>query len=310
MKPIKRINWRDGTAMQVKLLPNSALYFNGLVYVGGHSTKMHTAYRIYVFDPVNDSWMSSFKTPYSFFAMTTIHDKLITVGGTTRVKWFRHLQCTNKLLVLDERSYQWQDYSQMNTPRSGPTAVSHKNMLIVTGGICHETSMVLCSTEVLDTTTGQWFSCSDLPQPHLCLQSVVVDNTLYLLGGAKKDGSSPQVFTAALDSLSTDHQLSWESMADTIWCFSSVVNVRDQILVIGGHRNKIDPLHTSNIYRLNKVTGAWEVVSQLPNARGAPAAVTVSDDTIVIIGGTKMRHGKCKLRETDMAETVWIGSVE
>ena len=176
--------------------------------------------------------------------------------------------------------------------------------------ICYQISKILCSTEVLDTTTGQWFFCGDLPQPHLCLQSVVVDNILYLLGGINQDGSSPHVFTAPLDGLSCDHQLNWRPIVDTIWCFSSVVNVCDQILVIGGHRNKIDPLHTSNIYRLNKTTGAWEVTSQLPTARGAPAAVTVCDDTIVIIGGTKMRHGKFKLRGTDLTKTVWIGKIE
>ena len=307
MKPIKQIKWRDGAPAPVKLVSYSALYLNGLVYVAGHGTKIHTAYRIYIFNPVKDSWVS-IKTPCCSFDMVTMHDKLITIGGTSRVKWFRRIKSTNKVLVLNESSYQWQDFSQMNTPRSGATAVSHQNMLIVTGGVCYQISKILCSTEVLDTTTGQWFFCGDLPQPHLCLQSVVVDNTLYLLGGVNQDGSSPHVFTAPLDSLSCDHQLNWRPITDTIWCFSSVVNVRDQILVIGGRRNKIDPLHTSNIYRLNKVTGAWEVTSQLPNVRGAPAAVTVSNDTIVIIGGTKMRHGK-PLR-ADLTNTVWIGTVE
>jgi len=308
MKPIKQIKWRDGAPAPVKLVAYSALYLNDPVYVAGHGTKIHTAYRIYIFDPVKDSWVSSIKTPCCSFAMVTIHDKLITVGGTMRVKWVRRIKCTNKVLVLNETSYQWQDFSQMNTPRSGATAVSHKDILIVAGGICYQLSKIFSSTEVLDTTTGQWFFCGDLPQPHVCLQSVVVDDTLYLLGGINQDGSSPQVFTAPLDSLLRNRQLNWRPIADTIWCFSSVVNVREQTLVIGGRRNKIDPLHTSNIYRLNKVTGAWEVTSQLPNARGAPAVVTVSDDTIVIIGGTKMRHGKS--RQADLTNTVWIGTVE
>ena len=293
----------------MKLLPYSALHLNGLVYVGGHGTKISSAYKIFVFNPAKNSWMPAIKTPYCSFAMVTMHGKLITVGGTSRVKWFTRITCTNKLLVLDNTSYQWQDYSEMKTPRSAATAVSRKEMLIVSGGWRHRISKIFSSTEVLDTITGQWFSCGDLPLPHLCLQSVVVDDTLYLLGGANQDGSSSQVFTAALDSLSSNHQLSWRTIADTIWCFSSVVNVRDQILVIGGRRNKIDPLHTSNIYWLNKVTGAWEVTSQLlPNARGAPAVVKVCDDTIVIIGGTKMRHGKP--RRTEMTNTVWIGIVE
>ena len=304
----KQIKWRDGAPAPVQLVPYSALYLNGLVYVGGHSMEISNAYKIYMFDLIKNSWLSSsIKTPYCSFAMVAMHNKLLIVGGTKRVKLFRRIKCTKKVLVLDETSCQWKAYSQMNTPRSGATAVGHKEMLIVTGGLCHRTSKIFSSTEVLDTTTSQWFSCSDLPLPHHYLQSVVVDNTLYLLGGVNQDGSSPQVFTAALDSLSCDHQLNWRPMTDTLWCFSSVVNLHGQILVIGGCRSKKDPLHTSNIYRLNKVTGTWEVTSQLPNARGAPAAVTISNDTIVIIGGTEMGHD---LLQGNMTKTVWIGTME
>ena len=305
---MKQIKWRDGAPAPVKLVPYSTLHLNGLVYVGGHGAKISTAYRIYVFDPVSNSWLSSFiKTPYCSFAMATLHNKLITVGGTTRVKWLTRIKCTNKVLILDESSHQWKDYSEMSTPRSGATAVSHNELLIVTGGWYHGVPKIFSSTEVLDTTTGQWFSCGDLPQPHLCLQSVVVGNSLYLLGGVNQDGSSPQVFTATLDTLSCDRQLNWRSIPDTIWCFSSAVNVHNQLLVIGGRRNKVDALHTSNIYALNKVTATWEVISQLPCARGAPAAVTVSGDTLVIIGGTKMKHGKPR---GNFTKTVWIGTVE
>ena len=209
MIPIKKIKWREGTPAPMKLVPYSALHLNGLIYVGGHRTKISTAYRIHVFDPVKDLWLSSFiKTPYCSFAMVGLHDKLVTVGGTTQVKWLTRIKCTNRILILDEASCEWKEYSQMSIPRSGATAVTHKEMLIVTDGWCHRSSKIFSSTEVLDTATGKWFSCGDLPQPHLCLQSAVVDNSLYLLGGANQDGSSPQVFTAPLDPLSRNHQLS------------------------------------------------------------------------------------------------------
>ena len=69
----------------------------------------------------------------------------------------------------------------------------------------------------------------------------------------------------------------------------------------------MDALHTSNIYALNKVTGAWKVISQLPHAKGAPSAVTVSDNKIVVIGGTKMTDNKSR---GTLTKTVWIGTIE
>ena len=291
----------------MKLVPYSGVCHNGLVYVGGHGTKVKAAYRIYVFDPVNNSWRSSFIiTPYCTFTMTSFQNELITVGGTTQGTWFTRIKSTNKVLVLDETTNNWKDYTQMSTARSGASVVGHKEMLIVTGGWSCQNSKILSSTEVFDSSTDQWFSCADLPQPHLLLQSVVINNSLYLLGGANQDGASPLVFTASLDTL-CQRQLSWRAMQDTAWCFSGVVSVRNQLLVIGGCRSKMDVLHTSNIYKLNKASGTWEVISQLPQARGAVSAVTVSDDTIVIIGGTKMEQKK---RQRKLTKTVWIGTVE
>ena len=279
------------------------------MYVGGHGAKANTTYRLYIFDPINNSWLSSFiKTSYCSFAMVQLQNKLITVGGTTRVKWLARIKSTNRVLMLNESTGQWRDYCQMNTARSGASAISHKEMLIVTGGWCHQSAKILSSTEVFDTVTNQWFSCDDLPQPHLWLQSVVVDNFLYLLGGANQDGASPLVFTASLDALS-HHQLSWRSIQDTKWCFSSAVNVCNELVVIGGRMNKMDALHTSNIYTFNKVTGTWEVILQLPFARGAPSAVTVAKDTIVIIGGSKIKQKQSKVR-VKLTKTVWIGSIE
>ena len=65
---------------------------------------------------------------------------------------------------------------------------------------------ILSSTELFDSRNGQWYICGDLPQPHTWLQSVIVDDILYLLGEEDKDGRSPAVFTAPMDNLSR-HQL-------------------------------------------------------------------------------------------------------
>ena len=62
-------------------------------------------------------------------------------------------------------------------------------MLIVMWGKDDE-GKVLSSTELFDSTNGQWFNCSDLPHLLYWLQSVIIGNILYMLGGANTNGVS------------------------------------------------------------------------------------------------------------------------
>ena len=67
---------------------------------------------------------------------------------------------------------------------------------------------------------------------------MIVDDTLYLLGGVNKSGiniSSQTVFTAPLDTLSR-HQLQWNVYQDTPRCRSAPVCVNGSSLLIVGER--------------------------------------------------------------------------
>ena len=151
-----------------------------------------------------------------------------------------------------------------------------------------------------DSNNGKWYICNDLPQPHLSLRSVIVDNILYLLGGFNKyGGHSPAVFTAPLDTLSR-HQLNYQ---DTPWHLSAPVSVHGtHLLIVGG--NKIiggKSTTSSDVYKLNKVSHSWEAIGHIPSARSSAAAVSTADKVIVIGGLDDQRKH---------TNTVWIGSCE
>ena len=101
---------------------HTAVCLNGLVYVGGSLSNIINCY-----DPVNNSWSSSIKTPYSYFTMTTLNNKLITAGGKDERN-----KKTNHVLTLD--AGQLKHYTKMITARSSATAAGHQGMLIITGG--------------------------------------------------------------------------------------------------------------------------------------------------------------------------------
>ena len=286
------IKWEEGAPAPVGCYAHTAVWLNGLVYVGGgYQPGLTASYIINCYDPVNNSWSSSINTPYALFAMTILNNKLVTAGGEGRSGK------TNEVLTTD--AGQLKDYTKMITARSWATAAGHQEMLIITGGK-DDNFKRLSSTELFDSNNGQWYKCSDLPQPHYYLQSVIVDNILYLLSGADKSGMySTALFTAPLDTVST-HQLKWNTHQDTPWGRSAPVSVNGtHLLIVGGY--KVTEV-TSDIHKLNKVNHNWEAIGHIPSARSRPAAVNTVDNRVIVIGG--------KNDKREITNTVWIGSCE
>ena len=276
------------------------MWLDGLVYVGGGNEAISSmvgkkSYNINCYDPINNSWRSSFNTPYCRFAMTTLNNKLLIAGGDDN-----RGNKTDQILTMD--AGQLKNYTKMITARSYATATGHQGMLIITGGM-DDKSKRLPSTELFDSSNGQWYVSNDLPQPHSWLQSVIVDNILYLLGGDNKDGASPTVFTAPLDTLSS-HQLKWNTLQDTPWCDSAPVSVYGtRLLIVGGGKKIGDKYsHTSDVYKLNKVSHSWEAIGNIPSARSLLAAVSTADNRVIVIGGLNDKR--------EYTNTVWIGSCD
>ena len=174
-------------------------------------------------------------------------------------------------------------------------------MLIITGGQ-GDMRKTLSSTELFDSSNEQWYTCNDLPQLHVSLKSVIVDNILYLLGGINKDSPSA-VFTAPLDTLSK-HQLKWSTHQDTPYCDSAPVSVHGtHLLMVGGSKmTGFDYIHYSDVYKLNKVNHTWEAIGNIPSARYFSAAVSTADNRIIVIGGLNDKR--------ECTNKVWIGSCD
>ena len=289
------IKWKEGAPAPLGHAYHTTVWLNGLVYVGGgYEVALKASYNINCYDPVNNSWSSPINTPCSLFAMTTLNNKLLIAGGKDKSD-----KTTNVLIMA---AGQLKNYTKMITARSRATATGHQGMLIITGGSDDKYNK-LSSTELFDSSNGQWYVTNDLPQPHFSLQSVIVDNILYLLGGINKDSySSPAVFTAPLDTLSR-HQLKWNTHQDTPCCASAPVSVYGtHLLIVGGSKMINEFTLTSDVYKLNKVNHSWETIGQIPSARHALPAVSTPDNRVIVIGGQNDKR--------EYTNTVWIGSCD
>ena len=285
------IKWEEGAPAPFRNAAHTAVWLNGVVYIGG-GWEMVTSYDIKCYDPVKNSWSSPINTPHHSFAMTTLNNKLLIAGGDDKSD-----KRTNQVLTMD--AGQLKNYTKMTIARSCATATGYQGMLIITGGL-GGIAMTLSSTELFDSNNRQWYKCNDLPKPYYRLKSVVVNNILYVLGGFHDSDFdfSPAVLTAPLDTLSR-HQLKWNTHRDTPYRCSAPVSVHGiHLLIVGGGKEIRDEYTwTSDVYKLNKI---WEAIGEIPSARDLAAAVSTADNKIIIIGGRN--------DERKFTNTVWIGS--
>ena len=166
--------------------------------------------------------------------------------------------------------------------------VSHQSLMIVMGGVNTVTEHALKTTELLDSTTGQWFTCDDLPQPLATLQSVIVGDILYILSGTGADGRYTEaVYAAPLNALSShDHQLKWQQLADTPWLDSAAVSLNNKyLLAVGGKKTVHDTVCVLKREKGSMISStSWESIGSLPTTHYRTSAVSLANQ-IIVIGG-------------------------
>ena len=281
------IKWEEGAPVPVGRDGHTAVLHNGVVCVGGGCTtdsdaEVEFPHTLDIYHTNTNTW-DTIDTPHELFAVTVLAGKVVIVGGRAT----RDFKVTNKVLVLEIG--QWKDYTEMPTARYKVTAVSHHSIMIVMGG--HDGDNTLSIVELFDDTTGQWFKCdADLPQPLSSSQSVIVGDTVFVVGGDTKDiNPSTAVYAAPLDTLSS-HQLKWQHLVDTPCSVPAAIGLNNKyLLAVGGN----------DIYTLNST---WMTIGTIPIWTVGTTVVCDEQSQLVMIGGWDM-DGKS-------INKVWIGSFQ
>ncbi len=145
-----------GTSVQSVVIGNT-------VYVGGgHAGKDRTVMKL-----EQDQWTKLPEYTSKYFAMTSLANRLVLVGGRDP----RNNKRINQLAVFE--SGEWTNpYPPMNISRSSSIAVSFNNHIIVAGG--YDDEVRISSVEVLDVASKKWYIAQSLPNPRTEMKSTLI----------------------------------------------------------------------------------------------------------------------------------------
>ncbi len=264
---------------------------NDTVYVGGGGTdRDEDDYIVMAYNTQSCQWHTL--PPYStcLFAMTTINNKLVVVGGSNRDH-----SVSSELGEWQPDSNKWtHPFPPMPTPRYVPSATSYKHWLVVAGGyhgVCLQT------VEVLDVSNMQWSTGPSTPTPWYSMKSTTIGDTWYLMGGwcEIRLQYSPDVYSVSLEALvshsSSDRSNIWNKLPSLNCTFSCPLNIGGSLLAVGGEDMKSKE-SMSTIQRYVPETNTWVQAGQLPHAVGDCTCIMTSDK-VHVMGGC----GNSKLKK-------------
>lgn len=249
---------------------------------------------VYEYDGEKRRWSQLSQCPNLLPTLVMVNGQLTAVGGQ-HSNWAP----TNTLLNLTQEGGEskWcQRYPSMPTKRWRPAAICNGGTLVVAGGRADDDDDTLVAVEVMNTSSLQWYVAPNLPHFYNIASATVCGNTLYLMGGVKRNGfeGSQSVLTCSLralhDSLSLatkrTHRL-WRRAADVPVYFTTCINFCGQLLAVGGNRKssyrESDP--TDNVYMYDSSVNTWKIVSHIPMPRYRCLVAVLPEEKLLVVGG-------------------------
>ena len=243
-------------------------------------------------DLQRDEWTKLPGYSAKYFAMTSLANQLVLVGGWDPVR----RKPINQIALFT--TGRWTTpYPPMNTARSSSTAVSFKSHIIVAGGSVGQGHT--SSVELLDVEAKKWYTANSLPYPRNDLKSTVIGNTLYLTGGADRTGSATKVVHKVdlneliIKAVSKEVTPTlWQVISDTPLKHSAPLSIGGSLLAVGGHDDCINPSSSIHVYQ--PYTRRWVKVGDLPAARySCTCSVLPSEDVGTLHQGQRYRTSSC-----------------
>ena len=287
------LQWRRGRDVinhGCTIYKRRTVLLNGMVYLGGSNG---ADYIVQQYSPESGKWSLLPEAPVRGFAMTSLNGQLVLVGNHSRGD-------EDRIAVWESGRGEWaHPYPPMPTGRSMSAAVGYQNYLIVACGFID-----LDSVEVLDSSSGRWYSAQPLPVGGYDMSSVVVGDRWYVSSfGCWKDRKR-HIFWAHLPTLISSATSAAHANAASIWQElptppvdePTLLALQGHLLLVGG-RERVQKLH-----RYDPEARQWRECGQLPVGMAAPSCAVLLSGEVMVAGGL--------VKGIDYSYQMWLGKME
>ena len=274
----------------------SVVMINDHIYVcGGFCGGVDLARQVQVYDVNHNVWSTLPHSPQYNSQGVAINSKLVLIGG--------HEAASDGVtnLVSTWTGQEWQqDLPPMPTKRLRPGVTTYHTFVVVAGGKAEDKQTLLSSIDVLNITTRQWWTPTNLqlPRPmfrmqctvssaHLCVASAHISHH----DAATDTGTSVndvwQLPVTALEKVLfpgddvTPHQ--WTKVALTPYYDSAILQDTAHIVAVGGDDSLDEP--TPDIFVYNPDRDVWSKVGQLSVPHTRCAVVSLSRTSFIACSG-------------------------
>jgi len=259
----------------------SVVYKDKVWMIGGRDQFGDTLTSIDCYDLKTRTWESNVShLLHSRFNATAVvfHDTIFVIGGLNGRK------ILNSVEYYDTTTNNWKEFVSLPSPRHGLDAVVYDKKMYVIGGKSHRGSLSppLDVVVYYDSTSGTWLEDSTwiLNKPRIFMQSIVLDDFVYTIGGLLIDLKLDVVERYGKN---TGVELQ-SSLPGPRFSFSAVT-LGDSIYVIGGYKkiNLQEAHHSIEFY--DPIMDQWFTLPvSLSESRAALTAVSYND-SIYVFGG-------------------------
>ena len=260
--------------------------------MAGNAPDDDTYHYVYVYDINSNQWDTLPPPGQRKCILQMINSKLTVIGGwdsTTN-------KITNKVITYNNNNWS-NEYPNLLKARFRPSVLTHLDYVIVAGGVLDDNTYS-DDIELLNyKQSSHWvITMMKLPETMRRPSLTISDDTLYIVGYSTVIGRTNAAYAVSVDmvtssatQLTSNQTAHWTKLPPPPHCNTAIIPNSCPPTIIGGCDEQYVP--TDDIRVLDVPNNSWKKIASLTTARSNTAVVSISHDSILVIGGTTGGRG-------------------